>query len=228
MSKIFVAGDIHGTLDIDKLDRFAKTDDFSKEDYMILLGDVGVYWYGDYRDIVTNKRLHEYPWTILWVDGNHENYELIKKQKIKNMFGGKVSVHAKYEDVIHLRRGQVYEIADTKIFTFGGAYSIDAHRRINHVSWFEEEMPNVKEYEEGLKNLENNNNKVDFILTHTGPEFICRQLEPEMFPGEEAIQRYFEQISNDVQFKDWYFGHWHRDVDIDKYHVRYDKIDRIV
>lgn len=38
--------------------------------------------------------------------------------------------------------------------------------RINHVSWWQQELPSAEELEEGRKNLAAHGNKVDFIVTH--------------------------------------------------------------
>lgn len=72
--------------------------------------------------------------------------------------------------IIHLMRGQVFEIYGKKIFTFGGAYSIDKYMRIPGFSWWPEEMPTDLEMEEGNRNLSMYNYEVDYILTHTASE----------------------------------------------------------
>ena len=77
--------------------------------------------------------------------------------------------------VIHLMRGQIYELSGLKIFTFGGAKSHDISGgileagdprlrekrkkldkkkelyRINHVSWWRQELPSQEEMEEGRR-----------------------------------------------------------------------------
>ena len=90
---------------------------------------------------------------------------------------------------------QLFNIDDKLFFTFGGARShdiqdgvleIDDPRvriwrndtsktyRINHISWWEEEMPNEEEMDEGSTNLSVAGNKVDFYFDslygffHTG------------------------------------------------------------
>lgn len=39
--------------------------------------------------------------------------------------------------------------------------------RINHWSWWKQELPSKEEMEEGRQNLEKHDNKVDFIVTHS-------------------------------------------------------------
>lgn len=69
--------------------------------------------------------------------------------------------------------------------------------------------------------------KDDFILSHTCPGKIARQLVNHIIPGEEEMQRYFDDMSNEVDFKGWYFGHWHMDTDIGKFHTVYNNVVKI-
>ena len=69
--------------------------------------------------------------------------------------------------VIHLMRGQIYDIEGLKIFTFGGASSHDKEYRIENVSWWRRELPDVFEMDEARENLERVDNKVDLITFNT-------------------------------------------------------------
>ena len=64
-------------------------------------------------------------------------------------------------------RGQVFTINSKKFFTFGGASSIDIARRTENIDWWRDELPNYREMNEGLENLEKHNFEIDYILTHT-------------------------------------------------------------
>lgn len=104
-------------------------------------------------------------------------------------------------------RGQIYEIEGQTFFTMGGALSIDKHLRVPDISWWEEEIPNYAECEEGFKNLEAHNWKVDYIITHTGPEDILKAgMGNVIF---DPTSRYLNSIMHNVEFKHWYFGHMH-------------------
>ncbi len=85
----------------------------------------------------------------------------------------------------------------------------------------------MKEYDEGIRNLEDVDYKVDYILSHTCPGKIAKQLVSHIILGEEEMQRYFDDVSNEVDFKDWYFGHWHVDTDIGKFHAMYNNTVRL-
>lgn len=211
---IWLCGDTHGEMDFDKVENFfeeleAYDTEVTKADYLIILGDAGVCWDDGISDETVQNLLHNLPCTVLWLDGNHENFDLILDYPIEDWHGGKVQFIQ--EDIIHLMRGQVYEIGGKTFFTFGGGFSIDKNWRIPRRSWWPEEMPTEEEYEEGRKNLEKHGYRVDYILTHTCPNFIAHELVTDILPGEEDLQYYLDDISQSVDFDMWYFGHWHMD-----------------
>lgn len=51
--------------------------------------------------------------------------------------------------------------------------------RINHISWWQEELPSQKEMDEGIENLVKYGNKVDYIITSlpTNKDFRCNEYE---------------------------------------------------
>lgn len=214
---MIITGDTHGTLDLETLRNYCYNFDVRKE-YIVILGDVGVCFHGGIKDEMVREELERIPskW-VLFIDGNHENFEILNSYEVEEWNGGKV--HKISDKLIHLMRGQVFEIEGKKIFTFGGGFSIDKEYRIEGRSWWKEEMPSKEEYEEGLLNLEKVGNKVDYIFTHTAPREICKRMVRKMYSGEEELQDYLQGISETVDFKKWYYGHWHFDVDIDKKYI---------
>lgn len=209
---IWLCGDTHGKINIDKVEYFFESqteEEITKDDFLIILGDAGVCWDGGIKDSEVQELLHNLPCTVLWLDGNHENFDEIEQYPVELWHGGKVQFIR--EDIIHLMRGQVYEIEGKTFFTFGGANSIDKRMRIPYVSWWPQEMPFESEYEEGLKNLEKEDWSVDYVLTHTCPGDIAHMLVTMLYPGEEELQRYFDELSQELEFSMWYFGHWHLD-----------------
>ena len=66
---IYITGDTHGDLS-DLQDRAIRVG--AKEgDTFIICGDFGFVW-GDDIDL---KRLEDFPYTIAFIDGNHENFD---------------------------------------------------------------------------------------------------------------------------------------------------------
>lgn len=226
---VYLAGDIHGELEIEKLSDFfeleANTRTLSEDDYVIILGDVGVCWDGGARDEFVVQKLNKLPITVLWIDGNHENFDLIDKLPVTDWHGGKVQFIG--SRIIHLMRGYIYEICGKKFWAFGGGFSIDKMYRREGISWWSREMPSYEEYERGKMNLQKQSKDVDFIITHTVPRHIAFRLVENVYPGEEELQKYLQGISEQVKFEQWYFGHWHIDCKIDKYVGLYDEIVRL-
>jgi predicted phosphodiesterase len=213
---IFVTGDTHAGIDIGKLNnnQFKESKLLNKTDYVIIAGDFGFVWDGSRSDEYWLKWFSEKPFTTLFVDGNHENFELLDKYQVECWNGGKV--HKINESVIHLMRGQVFQLDNSKIFTFGGAKSSDIEYRKEHVSWWKEEMPSNEEYEEGLRNLEVANWEVDFVITH-----ICSSnslgIINDLFNKNTELtelHEFFNIIEERIKFKHWYFGHYHQDSEI--------------
>ena len=135
----------------------------TKNDYMIVCGDAGLVWYGDKSDDPQLGRLEALPFTVLFVDGNHENFDALGEYPVEQWRGG--MVHKIRPHVIHLMCGQAFELQDRNFFTMGGAQSHDiadgildmdspnfyerydslrrncGQFRSNHISWWKEEMP---------------------------------------------------------------------------------------
>ena len=169
-------------------------------------------------------------YTILWVQGNHENYDMIAEYPVEEWHGGKV--HKIRPSVIHMMRGQIFEIDGKSIFTFGGASSHDIDGgilelddpdykekkkkldkgwrpyRINHLSWWQQELPSEEEMEEGRRNLAIHDNTVDFIVTHCCASSTQTLLGGSMYRPDIETE-YLEEIRQNTRFRKWFFGHYH-------------------
>jgi hypothetical protein len=222
---IFVCGDIHSTLDINKLDPFMDREDLKENDYLIICGDMGICGFSREQEALTREYLRNLPMTVLFADGNHEKFDALNSYPVEEWHGGKV--HIIEPGLIHLMCGQIYFIDGKKFFVFGGAYSIDRAYRELGVTWFEEELPSEEEYEEAWKNLKACDYKVDYIITHTGPYEITTEMGYECHDEARKQAMFFQQIAVNVDFKDWYFGHLHEDMDIDNFHCRIHEITQI-
>jgi|APSaa5957512576_1039674.scaffolds.fasta_scaffold01836_14 hypothetical protein len=209
---IFTTGDTHGGRGVmDRFNPMRNRGGTSKDkDFVIILGDAGFIWCNepDGEEKKTCKWLNDSPWTTLVVDGNHDNHDRFDKLPIEDKYGGgkvgKIS-----DSIFHLRRGEVYEVDGVRIFTFGGAMSIDKEHRIVGLSWWDREIPSYAEMDHALETLERVGNKVDLVLTHTMPrDIIERQighLEKAVDPTTEFLQHLFETLT----FKQWFCGHFH-------------------
>ena len=103
----------------------------------------------------------------------------------------------------------------------------DLYYRINHLSWWEQELANEEEMQEGRNNLRKHDYTVDFIITH------CCSSSTQVFLGESMYKPdretdYLEFIKNYVNYKKWFFGHYHDNRNIfDKEILIYEQLIRI-
>ena len=213
---IHFTGDTHG--EQSRFNDFMAFGDenWTGDDTLIVCGDFGYVFKNDPIENIFLDELEKKKYNICFCCGNHENFDAIEKYEVENWNGGKV--HRIRKNVFHLMRGQVYTIENKKIFTFGGAYSIDKYMRKEHIYWWRQEIPSNEEYEEATKNLKHHEYKVDYVVTHTAPREIILRMgrTPDMHDGE--LTGFLEWIMYVVSYKQWFFGHWHMDKVIDNKH----------
>lgn len=262
---IYITGDCHKDFSRFTRKRFPEQKEMNRNDYVIICGDFGGVWCNRNEtqrsiDDFDLNWLEDKSFTTLFVDGNHENFDELYKYPIKEWHGGKVREIRPH--VLHLMRGEIFEICGKKFFTFGGAQSYDIKDgiiewdeggewkkkakeweksgklfRINHYSWWEQELPTKEELENANSNLKKHNFKVDYIITHCCPNAVLADYVMNKFHDMQAVKQYddrnvltefLDEISERVEFSNWFFGHHHDNaVIMDKYILLYRKIVRI-
>ena len=159
---IYITGDCHGDYARFNTKNFPEQNSMTKDDFVIVCGDFG-FWTPSKEQEHQLQWLSQRPFTTLFIDGNHECFDELYNLPIEEFCGGKV--HYVKDSIIHLMRGQIFNLDGLKIFTFGGAKTHDmpagildiedphfkqkkkkldkegAKYRINHVSWWKDEMP---------------------------------------------------------------------------------------
>ena len=244
---IYITGDTHGDW-MSRLNTnvFPEQKEMTKDDTVIICGDFGI-WHDTKQERYKLDWLENKPFTTLFIDGNHSNFDRLYAMPVSEWHGGKV--HFIRPSVIHLMRGQVFDIEEKVFWTFGGASSHDIEDgilekddprikkwkyddnkmfRINHVTWWKEELPSKEEMDEGLKNLEKYGYKVDFIVTHCGAT-SSMALYSHGFYKPDNLTDYLESIRQRVDFKKWFMGHYHDNHAInDKEIILYEQIVRII
>ena len=247
---IFITGDTHNSLDFDRLDNFKQRmnlagNPLTKNDKLIVAGDFGIPWVHiptlekiipDYskdlswvqqisNDSMLIKYLEEYPCEVLFVDGNHDNFDVYDELPEEERYGsvvGKLS-----ENIYHLKRGNVYILEGYKVFTFGGAESIDRARRTDKLSWWDREIPSREEYYHGLETLAKNNFEVDFVISHTMPRSMLKQANFDLAMGvdphklTDPVGEMLDFYMNKLKFNMWYVGHMHVDSPYYKFQLCY-------
>ena len=217
---IYFSGDIHGYPW--EIKKYCKKHGLTKDDVLVLLGDVGANYYGDGRDILMKDALVKVEPTLLCIHGNHEmrpwhigGYH----EAVWN--GGKVWMQDHYPNLLFAQDGEIFTLNGLRYIAIGGAYSVDKYYRLARgYGWWEDEQPSaeIKAYVE----QQLHENEIDVILSHTCPF----KYEPiEMFlPGidqstvDDSTERWLDQIEESTDYVAWFCGHWHTDKRIDKMH----------
>ena len=222
---IYVTGDTHQNINIKKLtiDFFPEQKFMTKNDYVIICGDFGCVWNGSNSDKYWQRWFDNKNFTTLFVNGNHENFNLIKQYPVSEWNGGKVQFIT--PSIIHLMRGEIYNIDGYSFFAMGGASSHDIEFRTENISWWRDELPNDQEYENAFKNLEKHNNKVDFIISHCCSDNVQNMINSNYV--HDKLTNFFRIIDETVEFKKWFFGHYHIDKDFGKYRCLFEDVIKI-
>lgn len=211
---VYITGDTHIPIDVGKLSskRFPEQKEMTNTDFLIICGDFGGVWCGDNEELYWRKWLDNKNFTTLFIDGNHENYDMLEEYPEIDFLGGKA--HKISDKIYHLMRGQIYNINGKKIFTFGGASSHDKDSRKEGKSWWSRELPSENEINVAIKNLTKANWEVDIVITHCAPSTIQRLINPSY--DENILTDFLDNVKEKLIFEKWYFGHYHIDKQIDK------------
>lgn len=252
---VYVTGDCHADWTKFSSKAFPEQKEMTRDDYVIVCGDFGI-WNDTPQERHWLDWLEEKSFTLCFVCGNHENFDRLYGNEfpIVDFHGGKA--HKIRENIYHLMRGYVFTFCGKKFFAFGGASSHDVNDgilepsdyscscdlirdyktrtsmgqmlRINHISWWKEEVPTQEEMDFGWQTLKNNNYKVDYIITHCCPQHIADFISNGFYKSDRLTE-WFDTLSKRVTFTAWLFGHYHDDKKIEtNYYLLYDQIVKIL
>ena len=213
---IYVTGDLHG--EEERL--YSRSMKKLREgDTLIVCGDFGFVWDGSGREKKILDFLGSRKYNVCFIDGTHENFDLLDKYRMTVWNGGKV--HRVSGNLFHMMRGQIFTIEGFRIFTFGGGESVDREMRTEHISWWKEEMPSPSELEEGAKAIDEVGCEVDYIITHEPPSIVksTMLLRSGDTVNVNKLNGYFEQLNRVCKFRHWYFGSMHEDRVITNVHT---------
>ena len=244
---VWITGDTHGDWS-----RLTDRKDLAESDTVIVCGDFGL-WHDDGRERTRLDRLAAMPFTTVWVDGNHENFDRLKSGEFETVDFHGAAAHRIRENIFHIKRGEIMTLEGKTFWCFGGARSHDisdgvldprrydkeefrelveamtynrAMFRILGQSWWPEEMPSKGEMAHGRETLAKVGYKVDFAVTHCAPYTAQVALG---FRSPDDLTLYFDFVASFSEIGRWYFGHYHTDECMyDRYRPIYTKMERIV
>lgn len=252
---VYITGDCHADFRRFNMENFPQQKEMTHDDIVLIMGDFGGIWNDSKEERYWLNWLSEKSFTICFVDGNHENFDRLYSDEfeIVDFHGGKA--HKIRDNIYHLMRGHIFEFEGKKFFAFGGASSHDINDgildraefesdydfkmtyklwsylgkrfRVNHVSWWKEELPSQEEMDFGVETLNKHNWEVDYVISHCLPQEVCSILG---FRRADTLTSYFNELSlNGLKFKEWHAGHYHiQDRVLGKFYIHYEDIVRVL
>lgn len=202
---ICVTGDLHGDLTRFKAPQLKK---LRRGDALIICGDFGCIWDGSKKERRTLKKLGKKKYNILFVEGTHENYELLEQYPVEEWCGGKTRLIS--GNLRQLMRGQLYEIANKRIFSFGGGQSDEntSYLEPDDEKLWIKEIPTEEELSEGIENLKANGGRADIIITYEPPARLDEFIDIGK-TNRNHVNTYLDKLLDNAEFDMWYFGKRH-------------------
>lgn len=237
--RIFITGDMHGMLDWNKFSEknWPVQNELTKEDIVLIAGDFSLPYnaHEDTADHLALNCLEQKNFTIVFIDGNHENFSALKQYPIVLFHGAQC--HQLRPHIYHMMRGEVLDIADKKILGLGGAVTytgkkrkkvekekiITKHDRHDY-HHFVNEIPDDIELAKAYYVLATK--KPNIIVTHDGPSDVVKKIyditkKPVGKYGfnpskmQIMLQNMLNSIvQENIPVKKWYFGHHHVDLNL--------------
>ena len=215
---VYVTGDTHGDISFFKDPKLKKLTD---EDILIVCGDFGFLWDRSDKEKKALQTLEKKKYTICFVDGAHENFDILNSYKDYRFKGG--NAHKIAPNIFQLLRGEIYTFDKKTFFCMGGGESDDREMRTEGETWWKEEMPSREEMEQAIAALEQNHWRVDYVITHCAPRSV-QTLLASWYENDPMVS-FLDRVCSDLTFKRWFFGHYHVDKQVnEKFIALYNKV----
>ena len=244
-AKYFITGDKHRNFE--NVKAFCRDRNTRRKDVFIILGDSGFNYYDDIRDDKLKKEVSALNITLLCLHGNKENRpENVGTYGIRSFCGGKVYYEPKYPNIYFAIDGEIYTFEGKKYMVVGGAHSVDKmHCLETGMPFWEDEMPSEEIKYKVEERLEDENNSIYGMMTHTCPIDF---LPTEMFKStrqkadikkkrrktkpkktfkpdiDRSTEVWLSKLEKKIDYEIWYCGHYHIDKQIDKVNMMCDEI----
>ncbi len=205
---LYVTSDLHGDFTRFQNPRLKK---LRRGDFLVVCGDFGFIWDNSKHESQILNKLAKQKYTILFIDGVHENFDLIEQYPLQDWNGGHVRVIR--PNILYMPHGEMYTIDDNLIFALGGGD--DVFLDIEDIDSDDiRSLPTLEELEKAYLRLEKVDFKVDYIFTHDCSSKLKGFLDLNAHDGSVHINylnTFFEALYDRAEFKHWYFGAYHID-----------------
>ncbi len=225
---IYITGDTHARFD--RIIRFCERVKPKPSDTMIILGDAGFNYYGDWRDQHNKELVSRLPLTVFSIHGNHEERpNNIPSYRTVEWNGGRVYVEDAYPNLLFAVDGEIYDLNGQSTIVIGGAYSIDKpYRLAMGWHWWPDEQPTPAVKQRVEEALAARGWKVDAVLSHTVP---LRYEPTEVFMTgvdqslvDKTTETWLGEIEEKIDYGHWYAGHYHTNKDVDRMTILFEQI----
>lgn len=203
---IYFLSDVHEDKNFKGLKNYL--DVATENDLLIILGDVGLNFQNTPENHSFTKWFLSLEKNIAFIEGNHENFTYLDSFPMETWNGE--TVNRLNNNIVRLRRGNVYDVDGIKFFAFGGCKSSSKWKEQG--LWFDGEEPTEDELCFAKENLKKYNNHVDYVLTHKY-EILGQGTNSQL------LLDLCEYIDKNVVYKKWISGHWHKQEVYDQKHV---------
>lgn len=226
---IFLTGDTHG--DFRRIKQFCQRMNTTHDDTLIILGDAGFNYYGNYRDRNAKVYVSKLPVTLFCIHGNHEMRPTsIPTYKEKPYRGGTVWYEGAYPNILFAKDGEIYDFDGKQCIVIGGAYSVDKYYRLAMGwNWFSDEQPSGEIKRRVEKQLAAVGNEIDVVLSHTCPlryeptEVFLKEIDQTTV--DKSTELWLGEIEKKLTYSKWYCGHYHIAKKIDKLQFMFEDYD---
>lgn len=236
---IYITGDTHG--DFTSIMWFLYNTKTTKDDVLIILGDVGINYNLNLYDDLVKTELDKEQISFLCINGNHEerpeNIETYHLKHIKHKaFEADCYVEDEYPNLYFLKNGAFKLVEDSqnkgtdlRCLSISGAYSVDKDYRLKHgYQWFESEELTDKEMTEIIDKIYG---EYDYVFTHTCPEkYIPMEALMDGIDQDSVSRRmetFLDKVENTISYKKWYCGHWHIEKQVDKLRFLFHSVEQL-
>ena len=218
---LYATGDTHGELTRFKQKEWKKT--LRKGDTLLICGDFGFVWDGSKREQKTLRWLSRRRYRILFVDGTHDNLDLLAQYPLEDFCGAKARRLGR--GLWYLCRGECYLLEGKRVFTLGGGESPDADLRTPGISWWEHELPSPQELDYARQTLERCGHEVDYLITHECSATMRSFLDMDKKVRVNPLGAFFEEVAAGCRFEKWCFGCYHQDKTVSGgYHALWNRL----
>lgn len=186
---IYITGDIHG--DFYDLKKRVESNNITKDDTLIILGDVAVNYHLNNNDLVLKKKINDLGPQIFCIRGNHEaRPERISTYQKKEWHGADVYFEREFPNIILGIDGNSYDIEGKSFLVLGGAYSVDKYFRafrfftIHNLPFFNKYFVKITKLLSSKKIDKEDKRSVDIFLD--GLDYgLVKWFNDEQLTGEE-------------------------------------------